>query len=79
MVAGNNNMSFFQLFKYCLRSEVGTIGDFSSEQPLNDHLFRKNVQHFLTSCGLLCLVAWSFHKVQECIQNELSVNLIVIA
>ena len=28
-------MSFFQLFQYCLRSGLGTIGDFSSEQLLH--------------------------------------------
>ena len=34
---------------------------------------------FQPRVDLLCLVAWSFHKVQVCIQNELSVNPIVIA
>ena len=32
MIAENNNMSFFQVFQYCLGSGLGTIVDFSSEQ-----------------------------------------------
>ena len=36
MVAENNDMSFFELFQYCLGSGLGTIGDFSSEQLLHD-------------------------------------------
>ena len=32
MVAENNDMSFFQLFLFCLGSGKRTIGDFSSEQ-----------------------------------------------
>ena len=36
MVAENNDLSFFQLFQYCLGSGLGTIGDFSSEQLLHD-------------------------------------------
>ena len=34
LVAGNNDMLFFQLFWYCLGSGLGTIGDFSSEEEL---------------------------------------------
>ena len=36
MVEENNDMSFFQLFQYCLGSGLGTIGDFSSKQLLHD-------------------------------------------
>ena len=36
LVAENNDMSFFQLFQYCMGSGLGTIGDFSSEQLLHD-------------------------------------------
>ena len=35
-MAENNDMSFVQLFQYCL---VGTIGDFSSKQLLHDPIF----------------------------------------
>ena len=38
LVAENNDMSFFQLFQYCLGSGLGTIGDYSSEQLLRDPL-----------------------------------------
>ena len=36
LVVENNDMSFFQLFQYCLGSRLGTIGDFFSEQLLHD-------------------------------------------
>ena len=36
LVAENDDMSFFQLFQYCLGSGLGTIGDFSSDQLLHD-------------------------------------------
>ena len=36
MAAENNDISFFQLFQYCLASGLGTIGDFSSKQLLHD-------------------------------------------
>ena len=36
MAAENNDMSFFQLFQYCLGSGLGIIGDFSSEQLQHD-------------------------------------------
>ena len=41
LVAENNDMSFFQPFQYCLGLGLGTIGDFSSEQLLNDLLKRE--------------------------------------
>ena len=36
LAAENNDMSFFQLFQYCLGSGLGTIGDYSSEQLQHD-------------------------------------------
>ena len=52
LVAENNDLSFFQLFQYCLGSGLGTIGDFSSEQLLHDP---KIYCDFLSSscCGRL--------------------------
>ena len=38
MVAEHNDTSFFQLFQYCLGSELGIIGDFSSEQLQPDQI-----------------------------------------
>ena len=48
MVAENNDMSFFPLFQYCLGSGLGTIGDFSSEQPL------LTWPHWLHLASILC-------------------------
>ena len=43
LVAENNDMAFFQLFQYCLRSGLGTIGDFSCEQGLHNPVVRGRV------------------------------------
>ena len=51
MVAENDDMSFFELFQYCLGSGLGCIGDFSSEQLLHDPPSARRARH-CKLCGL---------------------------
>ena len=69
LVAENNDMSFFQLFQYCLESGLGTIGEFSSEQLLHDSNLSREISHYVSGFQF---AHKSFHRCVLCLNFRMT-------
>ena len=69
LVAENNDMSFCQLFQYCLESGLGTIGEFSSEQLLHDSNLSREISQYVSGFQF---AHKSFHRCVLCLNFRMN-------